>query len=88
MLIRLSNNLRLRISRPIRIEVEPTPQLELKLEKLKYVNITEPPDGYKLKIYTPKDKFQVVSLLNNAGISFDANRLKNVFSICQRVVLS
>ena len=82
MLIRLTKKLNIRISRPIRLEVESKPQLELKLEKSKPVNITEPPDGYKLKIYTPKDKFQIVSLLNNAGISFDANRLKNVFSIC------
>ncbi len=73
MLIRLTKKLYIRISRSIRLEVVSKPQLELKLKKSKPVNITEPPDGYKLKIYKPKDKFQVVSLLNNAGISFDAN---------------
>ena len=82
MLIRLTKKLNIRISRPIRLEVGSRPQLELKLKKSKSFNINQPPSGYQLRVYKPEDELQIVSLLNNAGISFDANQLKNVFSIC------
>ena len=62
MLIRLSNNLRLRISRLVWLEVDPKPQLELKLQNLHLVDVPAPLDGYTLKVYTPKDELQLVSL--------------------------
>ena len=82
MLIRLTKKINIRISRPIRLEVVSRPQLELKLKKSKSFNINQPASGYQLRVYKPEDELQIVSLLNNAGISFDANQLKNVFSIC------
>ena len=82
MLIRLTKKLNIRISRPIRLEVGSRPQLELKLKKSKSFNINQPPSGYRLRVYKPEDELQIISLLNNAGIPFDANQLKNVFLIC------
>ncbi len=82
MLIRLSNNLRLRISKPISLYVAPKPQLELKLQNMQPIEIPELPDGYTLRLYKPGDESQIVSLLNSSEISFNVDQLINALSIC------
>ena len=82
MLFKLTKNLKIRISRPIRLEIKQKPQLELKLQSMKRIDVPEPPDGYTLRLYKPGDESQIVSLLNRSGISFNGAQLIDSLSIC------
>ena len=82
MLIRLSKNLRLRLSKPVWLERDPYPQLKLKLKKSRFINIPKVPDGYRLRAYRQEDKMHLITLLNNAKLYFSKDRLNNVLSTC------
>lgn len=82
MLIRLSENLRLRISNPVWLIVDPKPQLELQFVNSHRVEVPTLPEGYTLRVYRPEDESQVISLLNNVGIAFNTDYLKDALSIC------
>jgi len=80
MIIRLTKNIKIRISKPFWIVLEPEPQLELQFQNSHPVEVPIPPEGYTLRVYTPEDESQVISLLNSAGISFNPDRLKDALS--------
>lgn len=82
MIIRLTKNIKIRISKPFWIVLEPEPQLELQFQNSHPVKVPITPEGYTLRVYTPEDESQVISLLNSAGISFNPDKLKDALSIC------
>ena len=72
----------MRISKPIWLEVEPKPQLELNLQNPHLIDVPALPVDYTLRVYSPDDESQIISLLNNAGMSFSADLLKVALSLC------
>lgn len=83
MLIRLTRKVRLRISRPLWLEIQGAPQLELRMpQPIPTVEVPPPPAGYRLRLYSSSDEGPLLRLLRRAGFSFSSDELRAALLYC------
>lgn len=83
MLINLTPKVRVRISRPLWLEIDRTPQLELQLPRpLPKILMPQVPQGYCLRNFISSDAVSLINLFQRAGFPFSTHQLQEALSIC------
>ncbi len=83
MLIPITQKVRIRISRPLWLEIDRAPQLELQFPTPPaLISVPAVPAGYRLRIFNFADEDSYLRLLHRAGFVFSRKQLHGILSMC------
>ena len=83
MLIPVTRRVRLRVSRPLWVEIDGAPQLEMTLPPSgREVRVFSTPEDYCLRTFNIGDEDRLLTLLQESGFTFTARRLTRALTTC------